>query len=504
MAWTKTCDSILGHPKIQAAGSAGAVLHYMATVWATKHNTGGFIPRNMLRQIWNPPGERFNYTRTVDRLVQLRLFDAAPEGVDGWFIHDYFDYQLTPAQVTAGRKANAERQARFRERERAKQEAQQQALAAAAAGGPCPAAPRPRRQRGATAAKVIRQDADSVQSSCKERAIIVQSQTPQVHEKSTFTPECNAVSNAAPVPDPDLRAAQPAAAAAPAAAPHPEPAPAPLSAAAEKKEAAPATDPPAGSPDPQPEIPDWAASISDLAVRERLLAMHRKDVAWKATRQPAAEASAPPETAAAPPPQVTPPPPPAAGPRLSVGLFELPADLKTVMSPTAVREFIRGAGWSPLTPPQLTLYQRVRPTAAELMAQVARFRSDIAGGKRNNRGNMHLACQRVEEQRLAKPAPLDRAPPGFVAELDHIGQEFLGGPCKASVALRLHQAGVTLQDVRNVAEECRDWQELQFRVGAGDVGGGRAALKVDRKREGMGHLGNAEAILAALAPAITG
>lgn len=208
--WVKLDDSINTNRKIQAAGTAAGMLYAMALAYANRNSTGGIIDRNVLRQVWCPVGERFNYRRAADALVREGLW--VDEG-DCWRIHDYFDFQPSAETVERRRAADAERQARKRARDKAAREAlashrDRVTLAKTKSRRDDAAKSQGKMAHGAAhcpaSAKGERADnAGSMQSSGNYRADIAQSQNAQVLENTRFTSECHGVTHAPPDPDPD-------------------------------------------------------------------------------------------------------------------------------------------------------------------------------------------------------------------------------------------------------------------------------------------------------------
>jgi hypothetical protein len=111
MSWARLDDACTDHLKIRRAGTAGLALWTASIVWCSRHLTDGFIPADMLHDIWRPVGEAFDADAACARLVAAGLWDEV-EG--GWQVHDYLDYNPSREEVQAQRAQAADRQRRRR------------------------------------------------------------------------------------------------------------------------------------------------------------------------------------------------------------------------------------------------------------------------------------------------------------------------------------------------------------------------------------------------------
>lgn len=113
MSWARLDDACTDHLKLRRAGTAGLALWTASIVWCSRHLTDGFIPTDMLHDIWRPVGESFDADSACARLVAAGLWDQV-EG--GWQVHDYLDYNPSREEVMRAREQAAERQRRRRSR----------------------------------------------------------------------------------------------------------------------------------------------------------------------------------------------------------------------------------------------------------------------------------------------------------------------------------------------------------------------------------------------------
>lgn len=111
MSWARLDDACTDHLKLRRAGTAGLALWTASIVWCSRHLTDGFIPTDMLHDIWRPVGESFDADAACARLVAAGLWDEV-EG--GWKVHDYLDYNMSRAEVMSRREQAADRQRRRR------------------------------------------------------------------------------------------------------------------------------------------------------------------------------------------------------------------------------------------------------------------------------------------------------------------------------------------------------------------------------------------------------
>jgi hypothetical protein len=116
MTWVRYDDNVRDHPKVRDLDDATYRLWREAIEWSSSSQTDGVIRRNDLLLT-----SRRASTARAAKLVTARLWHPAgetcghpkcpPSGVDGWVIHDYWDYNPTAEAVR-------DEQAKARERKR--------------------------------------------------------------------------------------------------------------------------------------------------------------------------------------------------------------------------------------------------------------------------------------------------------------------------------------------------------------------------------------------------
>lgn len=116
MGWLKLDDKWDDHPKIVSAGRDGAWLHLRGLLFCARHETDGHVPAEHVARL----GSEFSKAvqkRLTERLVQVGLWEIDPDG-DGWWIHDYLEYNPSSRRRRADREAAKDRMARAREEKR--------------------------------------------------------------------------------------------------------------------------------------------------------------------------------------------------------------------------------------------------------------------------------------------------------------------------------------------------------------------------------------------------
>lgn len=111
MTWFKIDDGFHCHPKAVAAGNAAIGLWTRLGAYSSDQLTDGFIPAAIAKGY----GTKAELNRLADRAVNLLEPGAHPTYGDGYWIHDYHDYNPTAEKVRADRAEAAERQRRSRE-----------------------------------------------------------------------------------------------------------------------------------------------------------------------------------------------------------------------------------------------------------------------------------------------------------------------------------------------------------------------------------------------------
>lgn len=93
MTWTRLEPGFPEHPKILAAGPMAELLHVHGLIYCNRYLTDGFIPALAVPGLLRVP-----YRRPVKRLIELGIW---MEVKDGYQVHDFLDFQMSKAEVTA-------------------------------------------------------------------------------------------------------------------------------------------------------------------------------------------------------------------------------------------------------------------------------------------------------------------------------------------------------------------------------------------------------------------
>ncbi|MFF9205115.1 hypothetical protein ACF1AE_25505 [Streptomyces sp. NPDC014986] len=119
MAWFALDDGFDSHPKVRKAGNAAVGLFVRLGVHATKHLTEGHLDGDIVRD--------YGTAATIRKLLTVGMLHEPGHGcprcpqpaADGYYIHDYLDYNKSRAQIEAAREAARKRQQRGRDTARA-------------------------------------------------------------------------------------------------------------------------------------------------------------------------------------------------------------------------------------------------------------------------------------------------------------------------------------------------------------------------------------------------
>jgi hypothetical protein len=111
MPWVKLDDSFPEHAKVERAGEHAGWMYVVGLCYCSRANTDGFISEARMRKLTSFR----NAAKLAAALVREGLWELA-EG--GYRVHDYHDYQPTAAEISARRKANADRVRAHRNRKR--------------------------------------------------------------------------------------------------------------------------------------------------------------------------------------------------------------------------------------------------------------------------------------------------------------------------------------------------------------------------------------------------
>lgn len=120
MTWVRYDDNVRNHPKVEPLDDATYRLWREALEWCAQNLTDGSI---LTRQL-GLTSTRATPAR-ARKLVDAGLWHKAgtkcdseycpPSPVDGWVLHDYWDYQPTAEKVRVEQEANRKRQRRWKE-----------------------------------------------------------------------------------------------------------------------------------------------------------------------------------------------------------------------------------------------------------------------------------------------------------------------------------------------------------------------------------------------------
>jgi hypothetical protein len=103
LTWARIDCDLIGHPKVTRllAGPKGperALLYLASILDAVKRETDGHVPGTAFTRY----GALSQYGKAADAaaLVTAGLWDVDPDG-DGWWVHDFADYQPTRTTLDA-------------------------------------------------------------------------------------------------------------------------------------------------------------------------------------------------------------------------------------------------------------------------------------------------------------------------------------------------------------------------------------------------------------------
>lgn len=109
MAWVRLDDAFPEHPKVLAVGEEAAWLYVCVLCYCNRHLTDGFLPAAAVPRL---TGQK-SPSRLTAKLVDAGLLDIVR---DGFFVHDYLEYQMSKASIENERAGARERMAKVRER----------------------------------------------------------------------------------------------------------------------------------------------------------------------------------------------------------------------------------------------------------------------------------------------------------------------------------------------------------------------------------------------------
>jgi hypothetical protein len=103
MSWVRSDDNEPNHPKIFRAGIAAYGFFQAAKCYCSRNLTDGFIPVQDLPLI-SPSVPSKQAMSLATKLAECGLFEKKDEG---WYVHDYLDYNPSREQVLARRDERA-------------------------------------------------------------------------------------------------------------------------------------------------------------------------------------------------------------------------------------------------------------------------------------------------------------------------------------------------------------------------------------------------------------
>ena len=109
MGWARFDDKYTDHPKIVQAGPWAELLDMRAIIYSARHETDGFLPKNVLRMIGNGIRKPAEQART---LVEVGRWREDPAG--GWWVVDFLDYNPSKASKDKVRADARDRKTRNR------------------------------------------------------------------------------------------------------------------------------------------------------------------------------------------------------------------------------------------------------------------------------------------------------------------------------------------------------------------------------------------------------
>jgi hypothetical protein len=125
MSWARFDDNYSLNPKILMAGKDAELLDMRAIIWCARYETDGFVAEDALSIVGRSiPAVKAKITK----LIEVGRWS---EGVGGWWITHYLNYNPSHEECERRRKEGKERAARSRERK-----ANEQRTSASGSGDP--------------------------------------------------------------------------------------------------------------------------------------------------------------------------------------------------------------------------------------------------------------------------------------------------------------------------------------------------------------------------------
>lgn len=114
MGWAKFDDQFTDHPKVVAAGPMAELLAMRAVIHCARYETDGHVQAAQLPRL---AVGITSVKKRVAKLVEVGLWHEDPDG-DGWWVHDYLDYNPSAEEQEQKRADARERMRRVREKKR--------------------------------------------------------------------------------------------------------------------------------------------------------------------------------------------------------------------------------------------------------------------------------------------------------------------------------------------------------------------------------------------------
>lgn len=117
MPWFKVDDTLHGHPKSRMADTAAMGLWVLAGAYSCAYKLDGYIPSDYVRT-WRGGSKlaatltACGYWHSVDAECECLPEDRHS---DGWYFHDWTDYQMTAEEIERDRNLARQRQRRRRD-----------------------------------------------------------------------------------------------------------------------------------------------------------------------------------------------------------------------------------------------------------------------------------------------------------------------------------------------------------------------------------------------------
>lgn len=104
MGWVKLDDNYRNHPKIVKAGADGMALDIAGMCYSAAYLTDGFVPDSAVTTLYPVKSAK----RVADRLVTVGRWERDDDH-NGYWIHDYLDYNPPADKVLADREKEREK-----------------------------------------------------------------------------------------------------------------------------------------------------------------------------------------------------------------------------------------------------------------------------------------------------------------------------------------------------------------------------------------------------------